>query len=99
MPDAPYVVVKAESGAIAGTRQFRIIAHANMGLQDELENYLNIELSTLLIKDGNEKVFIIDGAGNRYRLQSSGAGTETIMGNDDGTIAMERIFSLPTMFE
>jgi hypothetical protein len=91
VPPPPYVVIKPEADTGNGTRRIRIIAHADQGQQQLLEDYVFTELSVLLGKS----VWMTDRNNCRFRLVNSGAWTEIILGNDDGTIAMERIFILP----
>ena len=93
MPEPPYVVVKPETGAIEGTRQFRIIVHHRQGMFDELEKYVFKELTSLLINDENKKICIIDKNG-LYQLHCGGW---TDMNTDisDKTIFMERLFYQP----
>jgi hypothetical protein len=98
MPDPPYVVVKPESGAIEGTRQYRIIAHTKQGLYDNLDEYIFRELPGLLIFDrsdnNNKRIYLTDEAGDRYRLDCGGY-TDISADSSDNTIFMERIFFQP----
>ena len=88
MMDPPYVVVKPEAGAIAGTRQYRIIVHHKQGMFDELEKYTLIELDELL--QGG----VADGEGGRYKLYKGGY-TDITLEVDDNTFFMERIYYTP----
>lgn len=90
VPPPPYVVIKSEADGGNETRRIRIIVHAAQGRQQILEEYVFTELSVLLGKD----VWLIDRNNCRFRLFSSGW-TDVILGNDDGTIAMERLFIVP----
>jgi hypothetical protein len=90
IPEPPYVVVKSEKGPIQN-RYIRLIIHRNQGEQDLLENYVFNELTDLLGKH----VWLTTQNGGRFRLLNGEIWSEPILGNDDGTIAMERIFILP----
>jgi hypothetical protein len=83
-PAPPYVVLKYERDPVIG-RRLRIIGHANQGQQDMLDNYMFGELTELL------KLKTL----NRRRIIDTNDWTDTITGNDDNTISMERIFALP----
>lgn len=88
MPPTPYVVVKPEFGAISNTRQFRIIAHAQKGDFDKLNDYVLKELDTLLLGG------IDDDEGNRYKLYPNGF-TDITPEPDDTTYFMERLYYTP----
>ena len=93
----PYVVVKPESGAIAGTRQFRIIVHHRIGMFDDLQKYVFKELNELLIysKEKGGKVFIADEEGNEFRLQPGGYTDVMTETSEIPTLVMERLFIQP----
>jgi hypothetical protein len=95
IPAPPYVVVKPETGAIAGTRQFRLIVHTEQGRIEEIERYVFTELPGLLItgKDG-ENVILKDGEGRSYRLRS-GDWSDIRAEEQENTICMERVFYIP----
>ncbi|MHB9293846.1 hypothetical protein Holit_02965 [Hollandina sp. SP2] len=91
VPAPPYVVIKPEADTGNETRRIRIIAHAEQGQQTVLEDYVFTELPVLLGKS----VWMTDRNKSRFRLVNSGEWTEVMLGNDDKTIAMERVFILP----
>jgi hypothetical protein len=84
VPAPPYVVIKPEADLGNETRRIRIIAHANQGQQAVLEAYMQ-EL-TALLKRYNLR---------NYMERGRNEWTDIIAGNDDETIAMERIFVYP----
>ena len=91
MPEPPYVVVKPENGAIANTRQYRIIVHHLAGLSDDLEKYAMAEIDQLLpsfldVNEGGEK--------SRFKLYKGGY-TDITAEPFDNTFFMERIFYTP----
>jgi hypothetical protein len=90
VPAPPYVVVKTETGPIQN-RYIRLIVHRNSGEQDLLEDYVFHELTILLGK----QVWLTDRNGGRFRLLNGEIWSEPILGNDDETIVMERLFILP----
>jgi hypothetical protein len=83
MPKPPYVVIKTEAGE--GVKNIRLIVHFNQGEQERLENYLFEELTELM------KGFNF----NRRFSSAQNEWTGIILGNDDGTIAGERVFTFP----
>jgi len=87
-PDAPYVVVKPETGAIARTRQYRVIIHHKQGMLDKLENYAMTEIDELL--PGH----IEDDEGSRYKLFKGGY-TDVTAEPQGNTYFMERLFYTP----
>jgi hypothetical protein len=91
MPPPPYVVVKPEKDARGENRTVRIIVHQKQGEQDQMEDYLFKELVSLL----GRNIILTGRNGSRNRLVFSGEWTETITGNDDNTIAMEKIYIIP----
>ena len=88
-PEPPYVVVKPEAGSVAGTRQFRIIAHCAAGEAplDRLEDFTLVELDKLLLGG-------IEDEGSRFYLHAGGY-TDVTPEGDDGTYFMERIYYVP----
>jgi hypothetical protein len=93
--DLPYAVVKPENGAIAGTRQFRIIVHHKAGYYDVLHDYVFRESVELLFMDSNgRKIFLTDEEGDVYQLHCGGW-TDVMPDTSDNTIFMERIFFQP----
>jgi hypothetical protein len=87
-PAPPYVVVKPEFGTVPDTRQFRIIAHAEQGQFDKLENYCLAELDRLLLGD------IRDEEGSRYTLYTNGF-TDITPEPADDTYFMEKLYYVP----
>jgi hypothetical protein len=88
-PDAPYIVVKPETGIMENTQNFRIIVHMNKGKYDELKNFVFIELDNLLLKD-----YLNDGEGGRYKLYPVGF-TDVTPERIDNTYFAERIYFTP----
>lgn len=89
IPSPPYVVVKIESAD--GQRRIRLIAHDNVGNSDTLEDYILNECSTLL------KNWVgTDSKGNTFKVKDAEEYTDVIPENDDNTIAMERVFYVPS---
>jgi len=85
MPAPPYVVVKPEADTGNETLRVRIIAHADQGNYNLLNEYVTNELTRLL------KRHRMNGRMERGRNEWHGV----ITGNDDKTIAMERVFVFP----
>jgi hypothetical protein len=97
VPPPPYVVIKPESGAIPGTRQFRLIVHTEQGRLEALEKYVFTELSELLVTDREgQTVRLKDEEGKLYQLRSGDwfdvRPEET---GDFKLICMERLFYVP----
>ena len=94
MPSAPYVVVKTETNPIG--RQFRIIAHFNLGETDGVSNntlldlYIFNELPELL-----SNWSYTDQYGNYVTVKDAKEYTDIVADNDDSTISMERVFYIP----
>jgi len=88
-PEPPYVVVKPEIGVMENTRAYRIIAHAEKGKFDFLEDYVLKELDSLLLSGCLE-----DKAGGRYKLYPNGF-TDITPEEVDNTYFMERMFYCP----
>ena len=89
-PEPPYIIVKPEAGAVANTRQFRIIVHAaaTSAPLDMLEDFVFGELDGLLLGG------VQDEEGGRYNLYLNGYTDITPVG-DDNTYFMERIYFAP----
>jgi len=85
MPPPPYVVVKPEADTGNETLRVRIIVHADQGNYDLLDKYVTQELTLLL------KRHRMNGRMERGRNEWHGV----IEGNDDKTIALERVFVFP----
>lgn len=88
LPSSPYVCIKPESSPIG--RQFRIIAHYDLGNNAALDQYIFNELPDLLADYS-----YTDAYGNYVTVKDSKEYTDIIADNDDTTIAMERIFYIP----
>jgi len=88
-PEPPYVVIKPETGTIENTRQYRIIAHHKKGFFDELNDYVLVELDSLLLNKN-----ITDDEGNRYKLNPLGF-TDIMPEPADNTYFMERLYYTP----
>lgn len=86
----PYVVVKPEVDPLGNGRIFRVITHMLPGQQIFLEDYTFNELFDLL-----NKFYITDRHGNHNILLTRNEFTDIIIGNDDKTISMERVFFAP----
>jgi hypothetical protein len=84
VPPPPYVVIKSEADTGNETRRIRIIAHVEQGQQRALEEYMN-ELTALLKRHSMKN----------YMERGHTEWTDVIAGNDDKTIAMERVFIFP----
>jgi len=88
-PQVPYIVVKADGpSGISGTRQYRIIAHANQGHSDKLENFILNEIDGILTGG------IDDEQGSRYKLYPNGF-TDVTPSPTDNTFFMERMYYVP----
>ena len=87
-PEAPYVVVKLESGTIARSRSIRIIVHHKQGQSDKLNDYTLRELDNLLLGG------IDDDEGSRYILKANGY-TDITPSSTDDSYFMERFYLLP----
>jgi len=98
MPSVPYVVVKEENGGIEDTKQFRIIAHHNSGYNDFIREYIEEELTDLLISYEGKKVRLVDDEDGGIYQFNSGDWTGIMTEPDDSTIYMERVVFLPHRF-
>jgi hypothetical protein len=93
LPAAPYIVVKQEQDILSRGTAFRIIAHFLPGQLVAMEAYIRNELSTLLSGFSGTT-----SAGNNFTLLDDyNVFPETIISNDDSTIAMERVFYTPDL--
>jgi hypothetical protein len=88
-PEAPYAVVKPETGTVQNTRAIRIIAHMGKGQFDDLENYVLKELDGLLLSD-----YLTDEEGNRFKLYPNGY-TDIMPEDEDNSYFAERIYFVP----
>lgn len=91
-PSPPYVVVKDSDFIGAGKKAFIIIPHMLTGQRQFLEDYINVEVPTLL-KDFSA----ISRYGNLQFLYQDLIQTPPVLitNNDDGSISMERVFWMP----
>lgn len=92
LPAPPYVVVKPERDTIGRGRAFRVIVHMQPGQNIFLEDYVRETLVTLL-----SEFVAASRHGNINQLDYGDEWSDIIMGNDDGTIAMERVFLMPSL--
>jgi hypothetical protein len=88
MPVVPYIVVKPESRSTG--RAFRIITHFPANCIADLEDFNFIELPSLL-----DKFSAIDRHGCLNSLFQENDYRDIIVGNDDGSIAMEMVYIMP----
>lgn len=91
-PGTPYIVVKPEKDPLLRGRVFKIIIHFDPGQNILLEDYTRKDVPTLL----NEFTTTTRN-GNILRLERTEDYEDIIIGNDDGTIAMECSFLQPGM--
>ena len=87
----PYIVVKPEKESAGNGRNFRIIVHMEPGQQIFLEDYVRETLLTLL-----SEFSASSRHGALNQLDYGEDWSDIIIGNDDGTIAMERVFLMPS---
>jgi hypothetical protein len=84
----PYVIVKPIAG---GNRKLlQIIVHVNLGMEDKLEAYILIELTTLLNKP-------ISFDGKSVTAISTGAWFGPYVDEKDNTLVMSRDFFVPVI--
>lgn len=88
LPKPPYIVVKPESRKL--NRAFRIIVHFPAECITDLEDYTIGTVDDLL-----SNFAATDRHGNDNALYTEGDYGDIITGNDDGTIAMERVYLMP----
>lgn len=88
LPTPPYVVVKPEH--IAEGRRFRIIAHVMPDYQCFLEDYMREVIVTLEEFQATSRTGALNALGRVEQI------VDIITNNDDGTIAMEAAFVMPT---
>lgn len=81
------VLVPQPGNEDRGKNQYTIYVHFQRGYVDQLDDYIYIELVSLLHK---QRLTMRDG--RKATLHISGAPSDLIEGNDDGTISKERIF-------
>jgi hypothetical protein len=93
LPAPPYIVVRPEADGMNRGRIFRIFVHFLPGQIEDLENYIQNDLSKLL---GDFEA--LSRHGNRNKLFTTQDYSDIIANNDDGTISMERRFLMPSMF-
>lgn len=92
-PEPPYIVVKKEEDPLGRGYVVRIIGHMLPDNQIDLENYMTEDVSNLL-----SEFDITSLSGNTNQLDKGVDGFPVIIpGNDDGTIAMERSFLMPSI--
>lgn len=90
-PAPPYAVVKQENDTAGRGTAFRIIGHFMPGQETFLEDYMRDTVGEAL--DNFEGT---DRHGNFNKLYyDTGLLPELITNNDDGTIAMERVYYMP----
>ena len=89
-PPIPYVVVKPEEDPLRRGRMFRVFVHVGNTGQNQLEDYVFNELSTLI----GDRVFTTRN-GNQVKLYAQESFQDIITNNDDGSISMGRDFLAP----
>lgn len=97
-PTAPYVMIWGEAAIIQGTGQslggVRVALHVAPGNIDSLITYMTGDIVTLL-----HKVRLTDDKGNYFRLEDTGEMSPIVSNNDDGTISIDRLFTLPLLWK
>jgi hypothetical protein len=88
-PAPPYCVIKEE--ARDGGVQYRLITHFALGTQDALDAYTRGEISELLTAP-------LSVNGRAVKMYDTGQWFGVVLGNDDKTIAAERLFFIPFVF-
>ncbi len=91
LPQSPYVVVKTERDPLCNGRIYRVIAHARPNQGAFLEEYIFNEVLGLL-----DRALLTNRFGDQFLVYASGDWSDIIIENDDGTIAMERTFLVPS---
>jgi hypothetical protein len=91
-PAAPYVIVRLDPDLAGRGESVRIITHMLPGQNASLREYVRKDLSDLL-----DDYAVEDSNGNYNQLMTENDFTGIVIGNDDGTISMERRFLLPSM--
>ena len=91
MPEPPYVVVRTENDPEGRGKIYRIIGHMLPGQDLFLEDYMFNEISLLL-----DDFWGTSRHNNKNMLLNENTYTDTIPLSDDGTIAMEREFLMPS---
>jgi len=89
-PASPYIVVKQDANPPNGVT-YRIFVHMEKDQQIFLEDYIRNDLSILLNGFSSETRY-----GNYNEIETEQDFSSIIINNDDGTISMERSFSMAT---
>ena len=92
-PPRPYIIVKQEVAMDGNGYNIRVIVHMEPDQQLDLEDFVRNDLSILLSEWGGVSH---NGAYNQLDKGISEF-PFLISQNDDGTIAMERVFLLPSI--
>jgi hypothetical protein len=92
LPEPPYIVVKPERDTLGRGRAFRIVVHMLPGQQIFLEDFVRETLYTLL-----SEFTSASRHGNINQLDFGDEWSDIIIGNDDSTISMERVFLMPSL--
>jgi hypothetical protein len=92
-PATPYIVVKMDRSMIEKCENVRVIVHMEPDQEQDLRDFVINDLSVLLSEWGG---YSHNGA---YNQLDKGIDDIPILisDNDDGTIAMERVFLLPSI--
>ena len=90
-----YVVVWEDVRLVTGNGQatggIMVACHNIRGTQDDINNYMEGEVVTLL-----HEIILTDVSGNKFRLQDTGE-LSVFVENDDNTLSRDRLFSLPKL--
>lgn len=89
-PEPPYVCIKPEVGVVDNTRNYKVIAHVAPEFVSGLENYVLIELDSLLLGT------LTDADGSQYRLRPAGY-DDIRSALDDSTYFMARNYFTPML--
>jgi hypothetical protein len=92
-PAPPYIVVKQEVAMSGNGHNIRVTVHMKPDQQQALDDFVRDDLSTLLSEWAGTSH---NGAYNQLD-KGIDEFPVLIIGNDDGTIAMERVFLLPSV--
>lgn len=93
-PTKPYLVVKAESRPELGRTDYRVFVHGDQSQKLWIRKYAKADVYNLLADRRLTSAYF--GCTNLVR--SSDYFSETPVLNDDGTIAMERLFYVMDLF-